>query len=374
MTTDNLAELSELGVSIWLDDLARGRLTGEGPDSLGHLIAQRHVVGVTTNPSIFANAVADGTDYDAQLGELAAGGATVEQAVARLTTDDVRDACDLFAPVAQRTDGVDGRVSIEVDPFLARDSDETTAQVEQLWSTVDRPNLFVKIPATVEGLPAIRASLARGYSINVTLIFSLDRYRAVAQAYIDGLEEARDAGVDLATIHSVASFFVSRIDAAVDSRLDRLDTPEARAVRGEVALANARLAHQAYEEIFSGERWADLAAAGARPQRLLWASTSTKDESFRPTRYVEELVTAGVVNTMPAQTITDTAELAQLRGDTVRGRYEDAADVLVRLELTGVHYEDVMTELEDEGIEKFEDSWRELGETVARGMRGTDKP
>lgn len=374
MTTDNLAELSELGVSIWLDDLARGRLTGEGPDSLAHLIAQRHVVGVTTNPSIFANAVADGTDYDAQLGGLAAAGATVEQAVARLTTDDVRDACDLFAPVAQHTDGVDGRVSIEVDPFLARDTDETIAQVEQLWSTVDRPNLFVKIPATVEGLPAIRTSLARGYSINVTLIFSLDRYRAVAQAYIDGLEEAREAGVDLATIHSVASFFVSRIDSAVDSRLDRLDTPEARAVRGEVALANARLAHQAYEEIFSGERWEDLAAAGARPQRLLWASTSTKDESFRPTRYVEELVTPGVVNTMPAQTITDTAEQAQLRGDTVRERYEEAADVLTRLELTGVHYEDVMTELEDEGIEKFEDSWRELGQTVARGMKGTDKP
>lgn len=368
-TTDRLAQLSELGVSIWLDDFDRTRLSGDGEHSLRHLIEHRHVVGVTTNPAIFAAAIS-GHGYDSALAELAERRVTPAEALMELTTSDVRNACDVFASVAQRTDGVDGRVSIEVDPSLAHDTEATLAQVEELWQTIDRPNLHIKIPATVEGLPAIRTSIARGRSINVTLIFSLDRYRAVALAYIDGLEEAQAAGHDLSTIHSVASFFVSRIDSAIDPQLDAIATPEAAALRGRIALANARLAYAAYEEIFAGPRWEQLAAAGARPQRLLWASTSTKDPSYRPTLYVEELVTAGVVNTLPAKTLEDTAREAIFRGDTVRGYQAESEELLADLERVGVPYDAVMAQLEKEGVDKFVQAWNELTDSVAAQLSG----
>ncbi|WP_324652214.1 transaldolase [Georgenia sp. H159] len=367
--TNHLAELSTLGVSIWLDDLSRERLEGGGAQSLGSLIADDHVVGVTTNPSIFASALSEGTRYDADLAALAADGADVPTAITSLTTADVRSACDRFAEVFERTGGVDGRVSIEVDPYLAHDTEATTAQARELWQLVDRPNLLVKIPATAEGLPAITAATAEGISVNVTLIFSLDRYRAVAAAYIDGLEQAQRAGVDLSTIHSVASFFVSRIDTAMDAELDALDTDEARALRGEVAVANARLAYEAFEEIFATERWADLAAAGAHPQRLLWASTGVKDPAYRDTRYVEELVVDGVVNTMPEPTLRAVADHAELRGDTVRGGYAEAREVLATLERLGVSYADIMERLETEGVEKFQQSWDELTERVSTGLQ-----
>ncbi len=367
--TNHLAELSRLGVSIWLDDLSRERLEGGGAQSLASLIADDHVVGVTTNPSIFASALSEGTRYDADLARLAAEGADVPTAITALTTTDVRHACDRFAEVFERTGGVDGRVSIEVDPYLAHDTEATIAQARELWQLVDRPNLLVKIPATAEGLPAITAATAEGISVNVTLIFSLDRYRAVAAAYIDGLERARHAGVDLSSIHSVASFFVSRIDAAVDARLDALDTDEGRALRGQVAVANARLAYQAYEEIVGTERWAALAQAGAHPQRLLWASTGVKDPAYPDTRYVDELVVAGVVNTLPEPTLRAVADHAELRGDTVRDGYDAAREVLTALERTGISYDEVMARLEAEGVEKFEKSWDELGERVKAGLQ-----
>lgn len=367
--TNNLAELSRLGVSIWLDDLSRERLEGGGAQSVASLIADDSVVGVTTNPSIFASALSEGTRYDADLASLAADGADVPTAITSLTTADVRNACDRFTEIYERTDGVDGRVSIEVDPYLANDTEATIAQARELWRLVDRPNLLVKIPATAEGLPAITAATAEGISVNVTLIFSLDRYRAVAAAYIDGLERARDAGVDLSTIHSVASFFVSRIDTAVDAELDALGTEEAKALRGEVAVANARLAYEAFEEIFGTERWQALAEAGARPQRLLWASTGVKDPAYRDTRYVEELVVDGVVNTMPEPTLRAVADHAELRGDTVRGGYDAAREVLASLERLGVSYGAIMDRLETEGVEKFQQSWDELSDRVRTGLQ-----
>ncbi|HLS73781.1 MAG TPA: transaldolase [Actinomycetaceae bacterium] len=367
--TNQLARLSELGVSIWLDDLSRERLEGGGAQSIDSLIRDDHVVGVTTNPSIFASALSTGNRYDADLRALAEEGADVPTAITALTTADVRSACDRFMPVYERTDGVDGRVSIEVDPYLANDTEATVAQARELWQAVDRPNLLVKIPATAEGLPAITTAISEGISINVTLIFSLDRYRAVALAYIDGLERARDAGVDLSTIHSVASFFVSRIDTEVDKRLDEIGTEEAAALRGEVAVANARLAYEAYEEIFDSERWRDLAAAGARPQRLLWASTGVKDPAYKDTRYVDELVVSGVVNTMPEATLRAAAEHSELSGDTVRGTYQAARQVLDSLDRVGVPYEDVMNQLESEGVVKFQQSWDELTERVRTGLQ-----
>ena len=366
--TNHLAELSELGVSIWLDDLSRERIEGEGPGSLDSLIADDHVVGVTTNPSIFAAALSQGHRYDADISALAAQGADVASTITALTTTDVASACDRFMPIFERSDFVDGRVSIEVDPYLANDTTGTITQARELWSLVDRKNLLVKIPATAEGLPAITQTIAEGINVNVTLIFSLDRYRAVANAYVDGLEKARDAGIDLSTIHSVASFFVSRIDAAADAALGEIDDPAAAELRGKVAIANARLAYQAYEEIFSSERWQALASAGARPQRLLWASTGVKDPAYPDTLYVQELVVDGVVNTMPEATLRATADHVELRGDTVRGTYAEARAQLDDLERLGVSYDDMMNRLETEGVEKFKQSWDELTERVRQGL------
>ncbi|WP_129788101.1 transaldolase [Promicromonospora panici] len=359
--------LSEAGVAIWLDDLSRERLrTG----NLVELIATKNVVGVTTNPTIFAAALAQGNAYDGILAELAGppNGGDVEAAVERITTDDVRDAADLLRPVYDATSAVDGRVSIEVDPRLARDTEATEATAVRLWETVDRPNVMIKIPATVEGLPAITSTLAKGISVNVTLIFSIERYRAVMDAFLAGLEQARAAGHDLSVIGSVASFFVSRVDSEVDKRLKTIGTDEALALRGQAAIANARLAFAAYEEVFSSERWDALRAAGAQPQRPLWASTGVKDPSYRDTMYVDELVVAGVVNTMPEKTLDAFADHGIVLADTVTGSGEEAAATIAAIEAQGISMASVTAQLEDEGVTKFEVSWDELLTTTKTGL------
>lgn len=359
-----IVALRDAGVAIWLDDLSRDLLADGG---LSRLMTDRGVVGVTTNPTIFASALAKGSAYDAQLAELRAAGADVQEAVFRITTDDVRTACDVLAPVHEATGGLDGRVSIEVDPRLARDTDGTLAAARRLWATVDRPNLFIKIPATVEGLPAIRAAIAEGISVNVTLIFSLDRYRAVMDAYRSGLEAAIDAGRDVRGIASVASFFVSRVDSAVDKRLDALDTPDAAALRGSIAIANARLAYGEHLLEQETPAWERLRAAGARPQRPLWASTGVKDPSYQDTRYVDELVADGVVNTMPGATLEAVADHGTVAG-LIPDALADAEGRLNRLEHVGVDLAEVTRTLEVEGVDKFVASWTELLLTVERGL------
>lgn len=359
-----IVALRDAGVAIWLDDLSRDLLADGG---LSRLMTDRGVVGVTTNPTIFASALAKGSAYVAQLAELRAAGADVQEAVFRITTDDVRTACDVLAPVHEATGGLDGRVSIEVDPRLARDTDGTLAAARRLWATVDRPNLFIKIPATVEGLPAIRAAIAEGISVNVTLIFSLDRYRAVMDAYRSGLEAAIDAGRDVRGIASVASFFVSRVDSAVDKRLDALDTPDAAALRGSIAIANARLAYGEHLLEQETPAWERLRAAGARPQRPLWASTGVKDPSYQDTRYVDELVADGVVNTMPGATLEAVADHGTVAG-LIPDALADAEGRLNRLEHVGVDLAEVTRTLEVEGVDKFVASWTELLLTVERGL------
>ena len=359
MSNDNLAALSEAGVSIWLDDLSRERLNS---GNLADLIANQHVVGVTTNPTIFAAALSKGAAYDEQVRELAARGASVEATVRELTTADVRHACDLFRATYEATNGVDGRVSIEVDPRLAHDADRTAAEALELWKAVDRPNLLVKIPATEAGLPAITRTLAEGISVNVTLIFSVERYRAVMDAFLAGLEQARERGHDLASIHSVASFFVSRVDTEVDRRLDELGAPAE--LHGKAALANARLAYAAFLEVFGSERWAALKKAGAKKQRPLWASTGTKNPDYPDTLYVDQLVVAGVVNTMPEKTLHAVADHGRISGDTVTGTADEAQAVYDDLAAAGVDIDDVYLTLENEGVDKFEKSWAELLETV----------
>jgi transaldolase len=359
--TDALARLSELGVSVWLDDLSRELLAG---GELEKLIRDRSVVGVTTNPTIFASALAKGDRYEDQVRALAARGADVDTTVFEITTDDVRSACDVFLPVYEATNHVDGRVSIEVDPRLAHDTQGTVEAARSLASTVDRPNALIKIPATEEGIPAITEVIAAGISVNVTLIFSLDRYRQVMNAFLTGLERAKENDTDLASIASVASFFVSRVDTEIDKRLDALGTDEAKQLRGKAGIANARLAYQAYEEVIGDERWKTLAAAGARVQRPLWASTGVKDPAYPDTMYVTELVAPDTVNTMPGKTLDAVADHGEISGETIRGRYDEARETLDRLEALGIGYADVTDLLEREGVEKFEKSWAELLQTV----------
>jgi transaldolase len=357
--TENAAlkALADNGVSVWLDDLSRDRIeTG----NLQELIDTKGVVGVTTNPSIFQAALAKGDRYDADLRKHAAAGDTVDQAVFGLTTDDVRNAADILRPVFDATHGKDGRVSIEVDPRLAHETAKTVEQAKELWSTVDRPNVLIKIPATVEGLPAISQVLAEGISVNVTLIFSLDRYRGVMNAFLTGLEQAREAGKDLSQIHSVASFFVSRVDTEIDKRLDAIGTDEAKALKGQAGVANARLAYQAYEEVFSTPRWQNLADDGANAQRPLWASTGVKNPEYSDTLYVTELVAPNTVNTMPEKTLEAVIDHGDIRGDAVTGAYAQAGELLDHLESLGISYTDVTDVLEKEGVEKFEVSWQEL--------------
>jgi transaldolase len=365
--SDTLAELTAAGVSLWLDDLSRERLrTG----NLAALIADKHITGVTSNPTIFAKALSDGAEYAAQVSELAARGADVDAAARTLMTDDVRNACDLFAAVNAATSGIDGRVSIEVEPGLAHDTDGTMAQARELVKIVDRPNLYVKIPATEEGIPAIAGALAEGISINVTLIFSLQRYDQVIEAFFSGMERAKENGHDLSKLTSVASFFVSRVDTEVDKRLDAIGTPEAAALRGKAAIANARLAYQLFEQRFSGPRWEALQAAGARVQRPLWASTGVKDPTYDDTRYVVELVVADTVNTAPEKTIDAVADHGVLRGDTVHGTYAESRQVFDDLAALGVDLDDVFAVLEREGVEKFDASWAELQATVRDALAG----
>lgn len=356
MTTPT-QQLSDAGVSIWLDDLSRSRLkTG----TLQKLIEEKNVVGVTTNPSIFHAAITAGTDYDAIIAAQAAAGASVEETIFEITTTDVADACDLFAPVAAATNGVDGRVSIEVDPRLAWDTAGTIAEAKHLYKKVNKDNVHIKIPATLEGLEAITATLAEGISVNVTLIFSLERYRAVINAFQSGLEQAKDNGHDLSKIHSVASFFVSRVDSEIDKRLDAIGTDEAKALKGKAGVANARLAYQVYEELFATERWALLAEAGALPQRPLWASTGVKDPAYPDTLYVTELAAHGVVNTMPEKTLDATFDHGVVTGDTVSGTYTEANATLDALDALGISYNEVVALLESEGLDKFVASWKEL--------------
>jgi transaldolase len=354
----NLGALTAAGVSVWLDDLSRDRIRS---GNLADLIAMKSVVGVTTNPTIFQLALSKGHAYDAQVAELAERGADVDAAVRTVTTDDVREACDVLAEVYRATDGVDGRVSIEVDPRLAHETDKTVLQATELWKIVDRPNLFIKIPATLAGLPAITAVLGEGISVNVTLIFSVERHRAVMDAYLAGLEAAKQAGHDLSRIHSVASFFVSRVDAEIDRRLEKIGSQEALILRGQAGIANARLAYAAYQEVFDGgDRYAALQGDGARVQRPLWASTGVKNPDYADTMYVTELVAPHTVNTMPEKTLEAFADHGEVTGDTVTGRAGEAQAVFDELAAIGIDLPDVFTVLEDEGVQKFEASWQEL--------------
>ena len=361
--TQPLDSLSRAGVSIWLDELSR---TAIRDGALRRDVDERHVVGVTTNPSIFAKAVSESDAYDEQVRDLAARGVSVDEAVRMITTADVRDACDVLRDVYDSTGGVDGRVSIEVDPRFAYDTAATIAEARQLWWLVDRPNAMIKIPATKEGLPAIEQAIADGISVNVTLIFSLERYNEVIDAYMAGLRRAADAGRDLSTIVSVASFFVSRVDAAVDEQL-----PQGHVARGAVAIANARLAMELYEQRFDGHEWEELAERAAHPQRPLWASTSVKDPQYPDTMYVDELVTRGVVNTMPPSTLAAVADHSHVTDatDTITGAYEDARAAIESIEAEGVSLAAVTQQLEEEGVKKFADAWQELLDHVAESLR-----
>ncbi|WP_037673156.1 transaldolase [Streptomyces griseus] len=366
-----LQRLSDEGVSVWLDDLSRRRIES---GNLAELVGTRNVVGVTTNPSIFQAAIGSGEGYEEQLAELAARGVTVEEAVRMMTTADVRAAADVLRPVYNASEGRDGRVSIEVDPRLAHRTAATIAEAKQLAWLVDRPNVMIKIPATKAGLPAITEVVGLGISVNVTLIFSLERYREVMDAYLAGLEKARAAGLDLSRIHSVASFFVSRVDSEIDKRLTVLGTDEALALKGRAALANARLAYEAYEAVFSGARWTALAGAKANKQRPLWASTGVKDPAYKDTLYVDELVAPGTVNTMPEATLNATADHGRIAGNTVSGGYAQARADLASVERLGISYDEVVQRLEDEGVAKFEAAWDDLLAAVTKALdsKGVD--
>jgi transaldolase len=364
---DTLAQLTAAGVAIWLDDISRERLS---TGNLEMLMRDMHVRGVTSNPTIFAKAMSSGSAYQGQIDDLAVRGVAVDEAARSITTYDIRWACDVLRPVYDSTGCLDGRVSLEVDPRIARDTAKTIAEARALWWLVDRPNLFIKIPATVEGLPAITQCLSEGISINVTLIFSLERYGQVIDAFMAGLEGAASGGRDLSTIASVASFFVSRVDTEVDERLDKLGTPEAQALRGKAAVANARLAYELFEQRFdeSSPRWSALRAAGVRVQRPLWASTSVKDPAFADTMYVVDLVAPNTVNTMPEATLHATQAHGTIRADTIHGTYEESRKVFEQLETLGISYDDVTTVLENQGVQKFEASWNQLLETIKNEM------
>ena len=363
----NLAELSAAGISVWLDDLSRDRIRS---GNLKDLIDTKSVVGVTTNPSIFQAALSTGEAYDEQVTKLAGEGADVETTIRTVTTDDVREACDILMPQYEASAGVDGRVSIEVDPRMAHDADKTYEQAVELWKIVDRPNLLIKIPATEAGIPAIAKVIGEGISVNVTLIFSVERYELVMNAYLEGLEKARAAGHDLDKIHSVASFFVSRVDSEIDARLDKIGTPDAEALKGKAALANARLAYVAYQQIFEvAPRFRELVGSGARPQRPLWASTGVKSDAYPDTMYVTELVSPNTVNTMPEKTMDAVADHGEVVGDTVSGKGPEWQEIFDRISALGIDITDVFVTLENEGVQKFEAAWNELLEATGEQLR-----
>lgn len=361
--SESTQKLSDAGVSIWLDDLSRERLTS---GNLAELIKTHNVVGVTTNPTIFAGALSKGAAYAEQMRELAAAGASVEEAVFAATCDDVRAACDVFAPVYKASNGFDGRVSIEVDPRLARDAEGTAKMARELYERVGRENVMIKIPATKEGLRPIAETLAAGISVNVTLIFSLTRYREVINAYMLGLEQALENGKDLSTIHSVASFFVSRVDTEIDARLEAAGG-DAVQLKGKAGLANARLAYEVFEEMFSSERWARLQAHGANVQRPLWASTGVKDPALPDTLYVTGLVAPNTVNTMPEATLNAVADHGEITGNTIVPNYSESNKVLDAIS-AHVSYPEVVEKLEVEGLSKFDVSWEELLQTVREAL------
>ena len=363
--TDPLADLSAAGVAVWLDDLSRERLRS---GNLAELVRDRSVVGVTTNPSIFQKALSEGAAYDEQVRDLALRGTDVGEAVRSLTAYDVRWACDVLMPAYDASQGIDGRVSIEVDPRIAHDTARTVAEAKALWWLVDRPNLYIKIPATRAGLPAITAVLAEGISVNVTLIFSLERYDAVMEAFLVGVEQAKANGHDLSRLGSVASFFVSRVDSEIDKQLTAKGVDKAGGLHGKAAIANARLAYAHYEKVFASERWTALQQAGALPQRPLWASTGVKDPDYDDTQYVVELVAPGTVNTMPEATLEAVADHGKVRGDTVTTTYDAALKVFDDLAAAGIDYDAVVDQLEVEGVSKFEDAWNQLIKSVSEQL------
>jgi transaldolase len=363
--TSPLHDLSKAGVSIWLDDLSRERISS---GSLKELIGARAVSGVTTNPTIFAGALANGAAYSKQLQELAAQGASASEAIFEATTQDVRDACDVFSEVYKASAGVDGRVSIEVEPSLAMDTEGTVRQAKQLFEAVGRENVMIKIPATIPGLEAISQVLAEGISVNVTLIFSLERYRQVIGAFVEGIKRAKDQGRDISKIHSVASFFVSRVDTEIDKRLDEIGSSQALELKSKAALANARLAYQVFETEFSNPNWTELETLGANRQRPLMASTGVKDPSLPDTLYVTELVAEQIVNTMPEKTMEAVFDHGVILGDTIRNHYQSSERILAQLKELGISYDEVVLKLEEEGVEKFIASWNELVATVEEAL------
>ena len=351
-------DVAKAGTSIWLDDLSRAKITGTDPQSLPSRIEHSGVVGVTTNPSIFSSAISGAAEYSADIAAMR--DATVDDVVKKLTTDDVRQACDLFAPIFSSSKGFDGRVSIEVDPRLARDTEGTIAAGRELWSIVDRPNVMIKVPATIEGLPAITALIAAGISVNVTLIFSVKRYGQVIDAFMKGLEQCENPS----QVHSVASFFVSRIDSTVDAALKKNGSPEALTLLGKAAIANAHLAYQLFEEKFASDRWSSLSTKGANKQRPLWASTGVKDPAYPDTQYVVELIAPDTVNTMPQSTLDALIDHGVVRGNSITGNYPEAINVFKSLSSLGISLDEITTDLEVDGVKKFAQAWDELLENV----------
>lgn len=363
---NNVSELATTGTSVWLDDLSRDRLTS---GNLAGLIADTGIAGVTTNPAIFAKAMTSSTAYDTQLATLSQSGSDASTAVFAMAVDDVRDACDAFADTYAASAGVDGRVSIEVDPRLAEDPAATIAQAKQLREEVGRENVMIKIPATTACLPAITEVLAAGISVNVTLIFSVERYREVIAAFIEGVARAADNGLDISTIHSVASFFVSRVDSEIDRRLEETGGDAALTLRGKAGVANARLAYAAFgEDLLGDSRWQDLAARGGNVQRPLWASTGVKNPEYPDTLYVTELAGPHTVNTMPQDTLDATVDHAKITGDTLTGAGDASHEVFATLEDVGIDLSDVFAVLEREGVEKFVSSWQDLLDAIGERL------
>ncbi|BDQ00253.1 transaldolase [Aquiluna sp. KACHI24] len=357
----SLQDLTNAGVSIWLDDLSRDRIES---GNLENLIRDFSVRGVTTNPTIFAAAL-KGSSYGSAIAEQAAKGASAAQAIAEITSKDVADACDIFADLYRSSNGVDGRVSIEVEPGLAHNTEATIAQALELYKMVGKENVMIKIPATKAGLPAITEVIANGISVNVTLIFSTERYAEVIDAYLLGLEKAAAKGIDLSKIHSVASFFVSRVDTEVDKRLAALGRSE---LSSKAALANARLAYGLFLESIQGPRWNELSAKGANAQRPLMASTGVKDPNLPDTLYVSELVAPQLVNTMPEKTLMAMGDHGVVTGNTIEPNLAAASDFLAELSVAGVDFDDVTALLEKEGVEKFIASWDELVASVEAAL------
>ena len=360
----SVQEVSANGTSIWLDDLSRAKITSTEPHALPARIKNSGVVGVTTNPSIFSAAISGAAEYATDIALMK--GSSVDEVVKKLTTDDVRHACNLFTSIYEASQGVDGRVSIEVDPRLAHDTEGTIAAGKELWAIIDRPNLMIKVPATLEGLPAITALIASGISVNVTLIFSVKRYGQVIEAYMKGIEQCEDPS----NVHSVASFFISRIDSSIDALLKKNGSAEATELLGKAAIANAHLAYQLFEEKFGSDRWNPLASKGAHKQRPLWASTGVKDPAYDDTRYVVELIAPNTVNTMPQSTLDAVIDHGVVRGNTITANYADAVEVLKSLSALGISLDQVTTDLEIDGVKKFAQAWDELLENVKAAQQG----